>query len=212
MRSELEFVIEKRMERTAEALRRNHMNAVCAGSCREAAQVVASLIAEGSTVAAGRSATLEECGILDMLKSGKYNFIDRHSAVTPEEKRRALMETAAADFFLASANAITENGEIYQVDGHASRIGPIAYGPEHVILVAGCNKIVPDLEAAKLRVQQIAAPANAKRMESSTPCAVTGVCQNCRSPQRICCSTLILGPQRIHGRIHVVLVKEILGY
>lgn len=212
MRSELDFVIWQRMERTAQALRKNRMLATCLESVEDVVPFIKTLLTPGTTIASGRSATLEECGVTDLIRNAEYCFLDRHAAKTPEEQKRVKAEIACADWFMASANAITEAGEIYELDGHASRIGPIAFGPDKVLLVAGYNKIVPDLAAAKLRVEQIAAPANAKRQGSSTPCTITGTCQHCKSPGRICCSTLILSQQRVENRIHVILVKDILGY
>ena len=212
MRNELDFVITKQMERTAAALRRNRMLVDCVDSADEVVPLLRSLIGENDTIASGRSATLEECGVPDFFAAERPGYIDRHAGKTPEERKSISQNVAVADWFLASANAITENGEIYQVDGHSSRIGPMVFGPKHVILVAGYNKIVPDLDAAKLRVERIAAPANARRQGSETPCAVTGVCQHCSSPGRICANTLILSHQRIENRIRVILVKEILGY
>lgn len=212
IRTELDFVIEKRLEHTAQALRKNRMSVTCVNCADDVPSLVASLMPAGSVVAAGRSATLEECGVTKLLLDPKYNYIDRYAAKTDSEKDAVKAAIICSDYFLASANAVTLDGELYFVDGHASRIGPIAYGPKNVILVVGMNKIVSDLQAARIRVEQIAAPANAKRQNSATPCAVTGTCQHCHSPGRICCSTLILGPQRVENRIHVILVKESLGY
>ena len=212
MREELNFIIDQRMERTAKALRRNRMLCTCVDTVEEVVPLLKSLLPAGALIGNGRSATLEQCGVMDLVQNGDYDYIDKYAAKTEEEKWQMKARVINADFFLASANAITENGEIYELDGHASRIGPIAFGPKNVILVAGYNKIVADLAAAEYRVRSIAAPANAKRQNSATPCVVTGKCENCHSPGRICCSTLILGPQRIENRIHVILVKEALGY
>lgn len=212
MREELNHILTQRMERTAKALRRNRMLATCVDRAEDVVPLLKTLLNPGALIGNGRSATLEQCGVMELLQSGAYDYIDKYAAQTEEEKWQMKARIINADFFLASANAVTENGEVYQLDGHASRIGPIAFGPKHVILVAGVNKIVPDLAAAEARVRSIAAPANAKRQNSPTPCVVTGKCENCHSPGRICCSTLILSQQRIENRIHVILVKEELGY
>ena len=210
----VDFVVEKQMERTAEALRKNRMVPHCVSTVEEARALVRELIAPGSVVSNGHSTTLEETGILDMLQAGPYQFVSKKlpADATLEQRRMLLGTIMCADWFCASANAITENGEIYEVDGHASRVTPIAFGPTNVLIVAGYNKIVPDLDAAKSRLQHLVAPANAKRIGVKTPCVVTGVCQNCHSPERICCTTMILGNQRIADRVHVLLIKESLGY
>lgn len=212
MNEALDFVTMQRMERTAVALRRNRMQATCVAHAAEARALVRQLLQPGDSIAVGGSMSLQEADILPLLQEKTYRFIDRDAAKTPEERTALMREAFFADCYLASANAVTENGEIYEVDGNANRIAALAYGPQRVILVVGCNKIVPDLEAAKRRVASIAAPANAKRLACKTPCAVTGKCEDCHSPARICCSTLILGPQRSEGRIHVILVGEALGY
>ena len=116
------------------------------------------------------------------------------------------------DTYLMSANAITENGELYNVDGNGNRVAALMFGPKSVIVIAGWNKIVPDLEAARQRVRQIAAPANTTRLNTQTPCKVLGSCQDCHSDSRICCDYTVLGQQRIKGRVKVILVGEELGY
>ena len=117
-----------------------------------------------------------------------------------------------ADCYLTSCNAVTEQGELYNVDGNANRVAAMTYGPKSVICVVGYNKIVPNLEAAVARVEQVAAPANAVRLHRKTPCTVTGRCEDCHSPDRICCTTVIHRQQRVPGRIKVILVGEELGY
>ena len=111
-----------------------------------------------------------------------------------------------------SSNAVTEEGELYNVDGNSNRVAALAYGPDSVIVVAGCNKIVPDIAAAVERVKKIAAPVNATRLHCSTPCAKTGECMNCHSDGRICCNYLVSAQQRHQDRIKVILVGEELGY
>ena len=169
------------------------------------------LIPEGATVANGGSMTLAETGVMDLLASGRYEFLDR-TGLAGEELGKLYRRVFSADWYLASANAITEAGEIYNVDGNSNRVAAITFGPENVLLVVGCNKIVKDLAAAKERVEAIAAPANTVRLSCATPCAVTGKCEHCHSPARICCTTAIHSFQRIPGRIKVLLVGEPLGF
>lgn len=205
------FTEEKRALRTMENLRANRMDAYFVKTSDEAVKLVESLIPEGSVCRVGGSRTLHETGIISLLENGNYDYRDSHT-VPAEEVETARREAFFADYFLASANAITEDGEIYNVDGAGTRVAPIIYGPKNVILVAGTNKLVSDIAAAEDRLRNLAAPANAKRLGCKTPCAETGVCMNCKSPGRICCSYTLLGYQRLPGRIKVIIVGEHLGY
>ena len=111
-----------------------------------------------------------------------------------------------------SSNAITEKGELYNVDGNGNRVAALIWGPKNVIIVAGYNKIVKDIDESRARIEEIAAPANATRLGCDTPCTKTGHCMNCASPKRICATTVITGWQRVQNRIKVILVGEELGY
>lgn len=212
----------RKLEAVAEALRRNQMNAFCVPSAAEVVPLVRSLLQPGSTVAVGGARTLEETGVLSLLRSGTYRFLDRDAPHLTKQERQAIMAAGLqADAYLCSANALTEQGELYCVDGNANRIAALCYGPRTVILVVGSNKLVPDLVAAQRRVKTVAAPRNAARLHCQTPCAATGVCcrvdsphctDGCTGPERICCSYLTLGRQRVPGRIQVILVPESLGF
>ena len=116
------------------------------------------------------------------------------------------------DTYIMSSNAITENGELYNVDGNGNRIAALAFGPKSVIVIAGYNKLVPDLEAARQRVRDTAAPANAVRLDRKTPCKVLGACRDCRSDERLCSIYSVMAQQSKKGRIKVILVGEQLGY
>ncbi len=201
------------MERTAEALRKNNMFCECADSKEEALEIISELIDEDSTVAVGGSMTLFETGVIDMLRDGSYNFLDRYeNGLTSEDIRDIYIKSFSADVYLTSTNAVTEKGELYNVDGTGNRVAAMVYGPKSVIVVAGYNKIVKDIEAAKLRVEEIAAPANCVRLGMNTPCTVAGKCCHCSSENKICVDTVIMGRQRIKDRIKVILVGEELGY
>lgn len=211
------------IEKTIAALEKNNMIALYAKTAEQAKEIVLSLIPEKATCASGGSVTLGEIGVLDALKSEKYAYIDRGAPGLSAEQREQAMERAMhADFYLSSANAITENGELYQVDGNSNRVSALLYGPKKVIIVAGINKIVKDLDAAVLRVKTVAAPKNAKRLSCETYCAHTGHCialdreggmgDGCDSPSRICANHVVMARQRHTGRVTVVLVEETLGY
>lgn len=202
---------EKRARRVIEALKANNMEGWYLPRADQVRDFVAQLIPAGATVANGGSMTLAETGVMDLLAGGGYNFLDR-SKVSGEALDRLYRQVFSADWYLASANAVTEAGEIYNVDGNSNRVAAITFGPKNVLLVAGCNKIVKDLAAAKDRVEAIAAPANTVRLSCATPCAATGRCEHCYSPARICCTTTIHSFQRVPGRIKVLLVGEPLGF
>lgn len=205
--------IRLRMERCAEALRRNNFAAECVDSKEEALELVEELIPDGATVAVGGSVTLSEVGVLELLSSGRFNYLDRYApGLTPEERREVFVKSFGCDYYLCSANAVTENGELYNVDGTGNRVAAMLFGPEKVIVIAGCNKLVKDLDAADERVKAIAAPANAIRLDRNTPCTKTGRCADCRSEGRICANKVVFTRQTTPGRITVILVAEELGY
>lgn len=220
----MEQLIKTKLEYVAENLRKNSMEAYIAEDKAEAKAIVESLLKDGMSVATGGSVTLSECGITELLTSGRYNFIDRSKGKTPEEIKKLYGEQYSTDTYLCSSNAITEDGVLYNVDGNSNRVSMIAFGPSSVIIVAGYNKIVKDLEEAILRVKTIAAPKNTVRLGIDTYCSKCGECisisqgkgeemsAGCESDFRICCSYLISGKQRHKGRIKVVLVGEELGY
>ncbi len=209
------------IEKVLENLRKNRMEAYFAATKEDVLPLVKELVKEGSAVACGGSVTLKETGIADLLRSGYYQFEDRTApGISNEEKERIEREAFYADAFFCSANAITEQGELVNVDGHANRVAAIAFGPESVIVVAGINKIVKNVEEGIRRVKTIAAPLNTKRLSCDTYCNKADRCMGldgdmtagCASPERICCSYLICGPQRTKNRIKVILVGEELGY
>lgn len=203
------------------ALRKNRMLADYVATKEEVVPLVKTLINEGSTIATGGSRTLDETGVTDLLRNGNYIFYDRNNpALSPDEKAEMTTKGATADFYLCSSNAVTEQGVLYNVDGFSNRVAAIANGPKKVIVVAGINKIVPDIDAAVRRVKTIAAPLNTKRLNCDTYCLKTGICMGvdggmtdgCHSPARICCSYLVSAQQRVENRIHIILVGESLGF
>lgn len=207
----ISFVIEKQLRRTMKMLEKNNMQAFYAENAEQALELVKTLLPKNATVSCGGSVTLEQTGVMNLLRNGDYNFLDRQG-LTPEQIDEMYRKVFSADCYLTSCNAVTEQGELYNVDGNANRVAAMCFGPKSVICVVGCNKIVPNLEQAKERLQSIAAPANAHRLERKTPCAATGHCADCRSPERICCTTVVHQFQRIPNRIKVILVAEPLGY
>lgn len=193
-------------------LEKRQMKGFYAKDRAEALSLLLSLIPAGASIGYGGSVSLGEIGALDALSSGKYNLIVRENAKTPEDAERVFKEILFSDVFLMSSNAVTLDGQLVNVDGRGNRVAYLAYGPKNVILVCGMNKIVPDVDAGIKRVKTVAAPMNAVRLNRNTPCAVTGVCGDCQSPDCICASTVITRRSHTAGRIKVILVGEELGF
>ena len=203
----------ERIEKVISALKKNKMKPYFVKTKDEALSTIRDLLKDGETVSNGGSVSLEEIGLFPLLRSGKYNFLDRaKEGLSPSEASEIMRKSLLADTFFACANAITEDGEIYCVDGRGNRISAMIFGPLSVILVVGKNKIVKDIAEAEERLRTIAAPMNTQRLNLTTPCAKTGKCENCKGDNRICCSYLVLRQQREKDRIKVIIVDENLGY
>ncbi len=193
-------------------LEKRQMEGYYCATSAEAVDKVLELIPEGSSIGWGGSMTLFETGLMDAIRGANYQMIDRESAKTPEEQRRLYGEICCSDFFLMSTNAITIDGELVNIDGRGNRVAFLCYGPQNVVIVAGMNKIASDVEAGVQRVRDMASPPNTIRLNKNTPCAVTGRCADCLSPDCICSQIVITRRSGIPNRIKVVLVGEELGY
>ena len=216
--------LKSKIQRTMENLKVNKMKPYFVETKEEVLPLIKTLIKEGDTVSNGGSETLKETGVIDELKSGKYNYLNRsREGITQEEIEEVYRKTYSADAYFASSNAITENGELYNVDGNSNRVSAILYGPKSVILVCGYNKIVKNIEEAEIRVKTKAAPPNCVRLNCDTYCQKTGKClslnsdnreipSGCHSDRRICCNYVISAQQRHVDRIKVIIVGEELGY
>ena len=166
----------------------------------------------GCSVSWGGSMTLQEIGLIDDLKESDYTIFDRAQAVTPEEKKEMFSRIVTSDFYFMSSNAITLNGELVNIDGAGNRVACLCHGPEHVVIIAGMNKIVSDVKSGIDRVHNMAAPPNALRLGLNTPCAEYGRCADCLSKDCICAHTVVTRFSRVPGRLKVILVGEELGY
>ena len=199
-------------QRVIKGLESRNMEGYYAESKEEALKKALELIPEGSSVGWGGSMSIKEMGLLDAVCSGNYTVYNRDAAKNPEEKRAAELAAYDCDFFLTSANAVTEDGEMINVDGFANRVSAIAAGPRTVLVIAGMNKVVKSLEDAYSRARNEAAPINTQRFGLDTPCSKNGMCYDCKSPDTICCQILITRFSKIKGRIKVILVDEALGF
>lgn len=213
MDENLLWVVEKRVERIIKNLQKNNMEGYYVKDGKEALEKIKEFLKEGATVTVGGSKSLDELGVIDFLREGNYNFLDRYKeGITKEETEKVYREAFFADTYLCSTNAITELGELYNIDGNGNRVAAMIFGPKEVIVVIGINKIVKNMEEAETRLKIISAPANAKRLNLDTPCAKVGYCTDCNSPSRICASYVTLRKQKKKGRIKVIIVNEDLGY
>lgn len=194
----------------AKGLAKRNMTAHIAHSADEVKEIVASLVDEGATLARGGSKTVDDLGLVDYLEEKRQVKVIKKEDYA--NAREHMLAGFASDVYLASANAISADGVIVNIDGNSNRVAAIAQGPLRVILVVGINKVMPNFEAALSRARNIAAPQNAARFECNTPCTRTGICADCKSLDTVCCQFLITRFSRHADRIHVVLLTEDMGF
>lgn len=205
--------MEKRGQLLVKNLKARFFDACYCATKEEALQQALALIPEGSAVGWGGCMSAEQIGLVEAVRSGNFNTIDRDTAKTPEERVDLMRRALLSDVFLTGANAISLDGQMVNVDGNGNRVAAIVYGPKSVIVVAGMNKVVDTLEDAVTRARTVAAPINKQRFPNApTPCLVTGSCANCKSEGSICNQILITRSTRPAGRIKFILVGEDLGF
>lgn len=198
-------------ESVVKALKSRHFEACYCADIESAKAKLLEWTPEGDTVAWGGSQTLDEIGAQAMLRERGQKLIDRDTAKTPAERDALMHAGLNADTFLMSSNAITEDGQLVNMDGNGNRVAALVYGPKSVIVVAGLNKVAKDLDAAIARVRGTAAPTNAQRFPVNTPCKVTGECADCHGADCICANMVITRVSRPAGKVKVILVGETLG-
>lgn len=214
--------MDKIIEKTMKNLERNNIKPYFVETKQDVLPLVKSLMNKGESVSNGGSMTMVECGLFDLVENGDYDFIDRRG-LQGEDVRQSYIRAYGADNYICSSNAVTENGELYNVDGNSNRVSCIVYGPRQVIMIVGKNKIVPTIDDAINRVKTKAAPPNCVRLSCETPCAKTGhcisldmddeyICAGCQSAGRICCNYVVSAKQRHKDRIKLIIVNEDLGY
>ena len=159
----------------------------------------------------GGSMSLDEIGVKEAVEEAGHDLLRREKYVTPEEKRECFAKQTLADVFMMSTNAITLDGELVNIDGSGNRVACLSFGPNEVIVVAGMNKVVSNVEDGIARSRNFAAPPNTVRLGCDTPCAKIGQCGNCLN-DTICCQIVVTRASRVPGRIKVILVGEELGY
>lgn len=175
------------------------------------AKVLELIGADKKVVTYGGSMSLDEIGVKEAIEEAGHDLLRREKYVTPEEKRECFAKQTLADVFMMSTNAITLDGQLVNIDGSGNRVACLAFGPKEVIVVAGMNKVVSNVEEGVTRSRNFAAPPNTVRLGCDTPCAKIGQCGNCLT-NTICCQIVVTRASSIPGRIKVILVGEKLGY
>ncbi len=220
----VETHILKRLENCKDALEKNNMETFIARSKEEAREIAEKLLSDCQTVTMGGCMSAKECGIVDLISNGDYTFYNRNrEGLSPEEIKEIYRKAFSCDAYISGSNAITENGELYNVDGNSNRVAAMLFGSRKLIVVAGYNKIVKDIDAAIERVKSIAAPINCMRLGIESYCSEKGHCisldkdfsdmpTGCNSDSRICCNYTVMARQRDKNRVKVILVAEQLGF
>ena len=211
MATPIDKYYQKRGEILVKNLKARHFDAWYCDTKEEALTKALELIPEGSTVGWGGALSAQQIGLMDALNQGNYAAIDRDRCTTPEEKAQAAKDSMFADFFLTGANALSLDGQMVNIDGAGNRVSAIIFGPKNVLVIAGMNKVMDDLDAAVNRARTVAAPMNKQRFDPNTPCAVTGSCADCKVEGCICNHIVITRHCRPVGRIKFILVGEPLG-
>ena len=203
---------EKRAQVLVKNLKSRHFEAYYCTDKAQALEKALELIPKGASVGWGGAVSAEQIGLIDAVRSGEYQTIDRAKGKTPEEQKQIMKQCLQAEVFLTGANALSMDGQMVNIDGNGNRVAAIVYGPESVIVIAGMNKVVDTLEDAVTRARTVAAPINKQRFPNQTPCEVTGTCADCKAVDCICNQILITRHCRPVGRIKFVIVGEDLGF
>lgn len=217
--------MDSQLQRVMKNLELNNMKAYYAEDKAAVCKTVREMLFGGAVITAGGSVSLKESGVWDIISSPEYKFYDRlKPGISEEERLEAFRAAIGCDFFFCSSNAVTENGELVNVDGSANRISSIVFGPKKVVMIVGVNKIVRDVDEGLLRIKRTAAPKNCVRLDKDTPCRTTGRCASleksecpsmtdgCRRTERICADYLVCARQCEKDRINVIICGEKLGY
>src|SRR6056297_283283 len=213
MDQNMDWLYEKRIERTIENLEKNNMEGYLVEDEKELLTKLEEMVTPGSVVSVGGSMTLFETGVIDFLRSGKFEFLDRYAdGLTPDDITQLFRDSFSANCYFTSKNAVTESGALYNFDGRGNRTAAMIFGPDNVFVIVGRNKLVATEDEAINRNCETSGPANAKRLSRKTPCTDLGYCTDCSSPERICNAFVFIKRQGAKGRIKVFIVNKDLGY
>ena len=204
----------EQLEKVAEALRKRGFKAVCCATGAEARDYVMKEAEAARSAGFGGSVTVKSLGLVEaMAAAGKEILRHGDPSLTSEQKSEVMRRELTCDLFLLSANALTLDGRLVNIDGNGNRVAASIFGPGKVVFVVGRNKLVDGgLDAAVARIKRCACPPNCRRLNKQTPCAATGACADCSSPDRICMVTVVMDRRPRSTDVHVVLVDEELGY
>ena len=204
---------ELQVERTIKALKKNNFEARFFPKASEALAELWKMIPEGASVGMGGSFTLGQLNFPDEAQKRSLKLLNPFAkGLSPEEVNKIRRAIFSADFFVASSNAITEDGKLFNIDATGNRVGPMLFGPKKVLLICGANKIVRDMTEAYRRVQEWVAPMNVKRLGYKPPCGQTGQCADCASPERICNIYVTLAKKPRMTDYMIFIVGETLGF
>lgn len=208
-------IYERKAQRIIKNLKRRNIQGVYFGSSEEAVTAICGMIPEGSLVGLGGSESILESGLVAALRKMPVRLLDRYrEGIGTDEVYQMRLEGLRSDVYIAGCNAVTADGKLVNEDGIGNRVAAIAFGPAKVILLAGMNKAVANVDEAIARIKTIAAPLDAVRVNVETPCSKTGFCADphCFPPKRICSHLVVTEGSMMADRITVVLVGEDLGY
>ncbi len=203
------------MQKLLSIFKQNNIQTIFVEHKNSALKRILELVSLGNIIGFSGSETIKEIGARDyfLVNKDKYRIIDPYeNGIAPEESYERRRQTLLADVLLTGSNAITKNGEIVNMDNQGNRVAGISFGPKKVIIVVGVNKIVKNLAEARKRIAQVAAPLNNKRLKKENPCAITGKCETCKLPTRICRIYTVINGQTIKNRLHIIIVNEKLGF
>ena len=212
MATPLELRNELLAERIIKGLKKRNMEGYYGPTAQEAVKKALELVPEGSSMTWGGTMSVRDIGLAKAFIEGNYDVFDRDTCDDPVKLQEGMRKAFSMDWFITSTNAITEDGELVNIDGLGNRVAAITFGPKNVLFIVGLNKVTQDLDSAFKRARSTAAPINAARFDIKTPCRVDGTCHDCNSPECICCSMHVLRHSKIPNRVKVILVGEPLGY
>lgn len=203
---------DKRGQLLVKNLTSRHFEAYYCATKEEALAKALELIPTGARVGWGGAMSAQQIGLIDAVDNGDYIALNRDKAQSPEERVAIMRSCFDADYFITGANALSLDGQMVNIDGVGNRTGMIVYGPKHILVIAGVNKVEDSLEAAVRRARTIAAPQNAQRFGLPNPCSVTGACGDCKNESCICNQMVITRNSKPAGRIKMIIVGEALGF
>lgn len=214
-----QFITERNQKlgnKTVINLQKRFFEAYYVDTKEEAMQKAIEIIPKTDVVSWGGSVSASESGLIDYIKNNGYSVISRDAAKTPEERTELMRKALLCDTYIMGTNAISEDGQLVNIDATGNRVAALIYGPKNVIIISSVKKIMPTLEDAIKRARTVAAPINMQKIskisERNTPCIITGTCANCTSKDSICSQIVITRLCKPQGRIKIILTSDDIGF